>query len=985
MRNVTVVMIALSLTVGCQPAPDDAGGAGARGDLVVHCGALIDGIGDGLRENQRITITAGRIAAIAAIADAPAPDDGDVLDLSQYTCLPGLIDTHVHLASRFEDSGDMAAIYDRSIEETTRIGENNSLVTLAAGFTTVRNVGDYFPSVVLDLKRREQSGELRAPRIQTAGPYLTIPGGGGDLVIPGEDESRIPPEARRGVARGADDFADKARQAIDDGADFIKVIASGAVFAFGGVPGAPEMTPGELGAVVDVARQRGVRVTAHAHGAQSIKDAIRAGVNSIEHASLADDEAIALAAERGVAFSMDVYNGTYTEMVGEELGYPEEFMRKNEETTEAQRIVLEKAYAAGVPILYGTDAAVYPHGINARQFEVMVARGMSPMDAIRSATSLAAEHMGWSGDVGAIEAGRYGDLIAVRGNPLHDIALLQSVDFVIKGGVVEFEPDSETVADAVYRGGRIYTVDDDYPWAEAVAIANGRIVYVGDDDGVADWIGDDTQVYSLNGRMMLPAFQDAHIHTIYSALEVLSCDLSDLGDLPGYRARILECAADGAPGEWLVGSGWSMSVFGPGALASKSILDELVPDRPVYLESADGHSAWVNSLALDIAGVDENTPDPRDGVIDRDPQSGEIVGSLQEGAQYLVRDLLPAATLDERIEAMRFIRDMMHGFGITTVQDAHTLESHLEAMAALDAAGELNLRVVAALWWDRDGTEQQIPAMRELRRRYTSDNVRPTSVKIMQDGVIENYTAAMLEPYLIAGGSKGIPMVDPEFLKDAVTAVDAAGFQVHFHAIGDAATRQALDAIEVAQTSNGQHDLRHHISHLQIIDPADIPRFERLGVVANFQPLWAYADDYVTELTVPFIGEDRAQWMYPVGSVWKTGATVAFGSDWSVSTADPFPQIEVAVTRVDPWNHDTPVMNPEQRITTAQAIEAFTINAAYVNHLDDRTGSIKVGKLADLIVVDQNLLEIQPRRISDTQVLLTLFEGRPVYGDPASL
>ncbi|MGB5579966.1 MAG: amidohydrolase family protein, partial [Woeseia sp.] len=340
------------------------------------------------------------------------------------------------------DGGNMTAIYDRSIEETTRIAERNARVTLQAGFTTVRNVGDYFPSAVLDLQRREMAGTLVGPRIQTAGPYLTIPAGGGDLVIPGEDESRIPPEARLGVARGAEDFAAKAEAAIDAGAEFIKVIASGAVFAFGGVPGSPEMTPEEIAAVVKVAHARGLKVTAHAHGAQSIKDAINAGVDSIEHASLADDEAIALAAKNRVAFSMDVYNGTYTEEVGVAQGYPEEFMRKNEETTEAQRVVFEKAYAAGVPILYGTDAAVYPHGLNARQFEIMVKRGMAPMDAIRSATSVAAEFMDMAKDVGAIEAGRYGDLIAVRGNPLDDISVLQSVDYVIKGGVVAFPEGS---------------------------------------------------------------------------------------------------------------------------------------------------------------------------------------------------------------------------------------------------------------------------------------------------------------------------------------------------------------------------------------------------------------------------------------------------------------------------------------------------------------------------------------------------------------
>ncbi|MDX1518139.1 MAG: amidohydrolase family protein [Woeseiaceae bacterium] len=734
-----------------------------------------------------------------------------------------------------------------------------------------------------------------------------------------------------------------------------------------------------------MAHARGVKVTAHAHGAQSIKDAINAGVDSIEHASLADDEAIALAAEHGVAFSMDVYNGTYTAEVGEALGYPEEFMRKNDETTEAQRVVFEKAYAAGVPIIYGTDAAVYPHGLNARQFEIMVARGMSPMDAIRSASSVAAEHMGMANDVGAIAVGRYGDIIAVQGDPLDDITVLQDVDYVVKGGVIEISPAEAGVADAVYRNGRIYTVDSYRKWAEAIAIDEGRIVYVGDNAGADDFIGDETKVYNLKGRMMMPGFQDAHVHPIVSGIDALACDLSELDDLAAYRTRISEYAAANPDVEWIKGGGWSMAVFGPGGSPSKTILDELVPDRPVFLTSADGHSGWANSVALEIAGIDETTPDPPDGIIDRDAETGELIGSLQEGAMSLVARHVPEPDAAERIAALKYARDMFHAYGITSLQDAYTFEQGLQTYVALDRAGELNLRVFPAQWWERGGDEEQIPRFLELRERYTTDNVQPISIKIMQDGVMENYTAVMLEPYLVPSGTKGIPMVDPEALKDFVTAIDAAGFQVHFHAIGDGAIRQSLDAIEVAQNRNGNNDRRHHISHLQVIDPADIPRFAELDVVANFQPLWAMADDYVVDLTIPFIGEERARWMYPIKSVIDAGGMVAFGSDWSVSTANPFPQIETAVTRVNSATHDTPVMNPEQRITLAQALEAFTLHSAFVNHQDDSTGSIAVGKLADVIVLDRDLFRIPPEEISETKVLLTLFGGKPVYGDPAAL
>lgn len=434
MKTGLLLPLALLALAGCQGDDDSGTAPTASGTIKVLCGRLIDGISDEVRENQLVFIRDGRIQGIrAAMTELPE----GTLALHGYTCLPGLIDTHVHIALKPEDSSDMTVYYRRTPGETTAISEENAISMLEAGFTTVRNVGDYFPDVVLDMKQREERGEVRSPRIQTAGPYMTIPGGGGDLVIPGVDEETIPAGSRLGVAQGPEDFAAKTEAAIDAGADMIKVIASGAVFAFGGVPGAPEMTPDEIAAVVEVAHAHGLRVTAHAHSAQSIKDAVLAGVDSIEHASLADDESIQLAFEHGVAFSMDVYNGTYTAEVGEEAGYPDEFMRKNDETTETQRVAFEKAYALGVPILFGTDAGVLPHGMNARQFSIMVDRGMSEMDAIHSATSVAAEQMDLADDVGAVEAGRYGDLIAVKGDPLSDITLLEDVAIVIKNGNIE--------------------------------------------------------------------------------------------------------------------------------------------------------------------------------------------------------------------------------------------------------------------------------------------------------------------------------------------------------------------------------------------------------------------------------------------------------------------------------------------------------------------------------------------------------------------
>jgi imidazolonepropionase-like amidohydrolase len=433
-RGVVVVAVALALagaisTPSTAAGPPPAGPPG--GDLAVHCGKLIDGVSETVREGLWVTIRAG---VITSIGPAPPVAGTPVLDLATQTCLPGLIDLHTHLTDSPEDTKDLRVYFTRSDEEALARGQAHARATLLAGFTTVRDVGTYIAWSDRALRDAIRSGKAPGPRLQVAGMYLTIPGGGGDLLVPEVPEKEVPARVRRGVARGVEAFRRKAEEAVAGGADLLKVIASGAVLAYGGVPGAPEMSEEEIRAVAEVAHRHGLRLAAHAHGAQSVKDAIRAGADTIEHASLIDDEGISLARARGVCLDMDVYNGDYIDTEGRRQGWPEEFLRKNLETTEVQRVSFTRALAAGAILSYGTDAAVYPHGLNARQLRMMVSRGMTPMQAIQAATSVSARCMGWGDRVGALRPGLAGDLIAVDGDPLRDVVELERVKVVVLAG-----------------------------------------------------------------------------------------------------------------------------------------------------------------------------------------------------------------------------------------------------------------------------------------------------------------------------------------------------------------------------------------------------------------------------------------------------------------------------------------------------------------------------------------------------------------------
>jgi len=399
----------------------------------VFCGKMLDTQTGLVQSNVMISIDQGfgKIRSVGFNDISANPNNLDTLDLSNYFCLPGLIDMHTHISEG--TSRTLVEYLTVTQQDQLVIGRVNVQKTLLAGFTSVRDLGVYIAWTDKALRDEINSGLTNGPRMQISGFYLTIPGGGGDIDIPGYS-GNVPAHIRQGVTQGTENFRLRAEAAVAGGADLLKMIASGAVLAFGSIPGSPEMTPDEIREVVAVGHKAGMKVTAHAHGAQSIKDAILAGVDSIEHASLIDDEGIRLARDNGVALSMDIYNGDYINTVGKEENWPEEFLRKNRETTDEQRSGFTKAHQAGVRIVYGTDAGVYPHGDNAKQFSYMVKQGMTSVEAIQAATIHAADVMGWGNQVGSINPGFFADIVALRDNPISNIQALEKIDVVIKGG-----------------------------------------------------------------------------------------------------------------------------------------------------------------------------------------------------------------------------------------------------------------------------------------------------------------------------------------------------------------------------------------------------------------------------------------------------------------------------------------------------------------------------------------------------------------------
>jgi len=542
------------------------------------------------------------------------------------------------------------------------------------------------------------------------------------------------------------------------------------------------------------------------------------------------------------------------------------------------------------------------------------------------------------------------------------------------------QADCPRPSDLVLRNGAIYTMNATRAWAEAVAVDGGRIVYVGPDSAVTKWIGGRTQVLDLQGKMLLPGFHDSHVHPLSGGIELGECNLNGLATQEQILNAIRRYAQQNPAAPWIRGGGWDLPIF-PNANPHKSLLDQIVPDRPVYLSAADGHSVWVNSKALQIAGIAKATPDTPRGRIERDPKTGEPTGTLREDAAGLVAQHLPEYTKGDYVNGLRRGLEMANRFGIISLQEASADSNDLEAYLELDRRGELTARVVAAMDVDPAQGVAQIPRLVALRKKFQGKRLRANAIKIFADGVIEARTAAVLEPYLDYG-DLGKANLETEAFKRLVTALDSTGFQVHIHAIGDRGIRLALDAYQGARAKNGSRDSRHHIAHLELIDPDDIPRFRQLGVIANFQPLWAYADLYITELTEPALGPARSRWLYPIASVMKTGAIVAGGSDWSVSSMNPLDAMQVAVTRRGLADSAGAAWRPEELVNLAPMIAGYTINGAYVNFEEKESGSIETGKAADLIVLDRNIFEIPAHAIHRAKVLLALLEGKEIYRDP---
>jgi predicted amidohydrolase YtcJ len=541
--------------------------------------------------------------------------------------------------------------------------------------------------------------------------------------------------------------------------------------------------------------------------------------------------------------------------------------------------------------------------------------------------------------------------------------------------------------DLVFRNGHVFDGHRHLPRHGAVVRA-GRVVAVVPEPDLDMYVDGGADVVDLAGGLLLPGFQDAHAHPVQAGVERLRCDLTSSGTREEYLDAVRAYAVARPERAWLLGGGWAMPVFGT-AGPQAADLDAVVPDRPVFLANRDHHGAWVNTAALRAAGIDRDTPDPVDGRIERD-SAGNPTGTLHEGAMALVQRHVPPTTDEEHDRALVVAQEYLHSLGVTAWQDAilGAYGGNADPSSTYLRAAErdvLTARVRGALWWERERGLDQVEDLVERRATYTCGRLNAGTVKVMQDGIVENWTAAMSRPYHDGCGgpttNAGLSFVEPDLLRRAVTRLDREGFQVHVHAIGDRAVTETLDAFAAARSANGQSSHRHHVAHLQVVAPEDRARFAELDVTANLQALWAVNDEAMTELTLPYLDEELAGWQYPFGSLARAGARLAAGSDWPVSTPDPLQAIHVAVNRTSTDEPAEPLL-PDEALTLEQAFAAYTSGSAFVNHLDD-TGVLAPGMRADLAVLDRDPFGEDPAGIGSCAVRATYVDGRPVHQVPA--